>query len=1014
MARLEAVEKGLYYPTPLRVMELIGRAVPCVSTAKGVGRLLDICAGEGDAAVHLADMWGLDAYGVELDANRAAAAQSKMTCCLRGSYHCLHAPEASFSAVFLNPPYDYGQEADGVSMRQEIQFLSAAKTYLAVDGLLVYVPPRHILHNTSFVEVIRDGFKNIECFQFPEPERSAFDQVVVIARRSCGSYYSYSRGQYEPPTDIPTLGESEYCGGESIVLPVGPGLETFEIVGEDPAKSAPRYEDEPTGAYASAQWDTLMSHAGMDVDRPLLAPRAGHQAMLLASGTLNGTELDGKVILKGSSEKIITVIKSEEAETVTERERIVSRLSLLNLESGDYQTWRVDEDPDRTTEWFEKHGDGLARAIQRDLTPAFAGDLTPYQAGLDRLRAPGVLPGHEKPEILPLQKLAGAACAFHWNTHKSVIIDGEMGTGKTTIAIVASELAHHEKVVVVCPTHLVRKWIRECETITGEKGVAVTATSVTDVDDFFTGKARYLVLSKERAKLGARWRGAYTTKKIQISQEVVDYEAERNSGYSYYSYYRAPAKKIVKQIVTAVVCPDCGEAQQDKGLFFGEEQYNENRSTCIKCKGPMWQSCAITAKGTKRWALAKYINQHYARRFSLVMDEAHQYAKADTDQSRAIQHLVTAAKRVLAMTGTLYGGRASSLFYLLHKLDPAFRRIYKYTDCGKFVSHHGLFETVYAEKDYTSVYGYRRGKTGGRIKEVPGMNPAMIGILLPSTVFVKLKDLQLELPPYKEEVVLLDHRPDVEAAAVKLGKDVRDVLRKYPKALGAYLMACLGYPDRPDQEERIVAEDGDGLQVEIARAPSFAPDNWPKDNWLVDLCVSEKSVDRKVLVYFTQTHRRDARQRIRTRLEERGLKVAVLDADVAPEKREEWMFKELDKGFDVLLTNGRLVETGLDLIFAATVVQFGTEYSINSLRQSIRRSWRLGQRQPVRVIFVSYRRTMQEAAMNLIARKTRAAEMVDGDDLGGLARYDEAGTNFFVELAQEAVGRVGMQRKEAA
>lgn len=74
-----------------------------------------------------------------------------------------------------------------------------------------------------------------------------------------------------------------------------------------------------------------------------------------------------------------------------------------------------------------------------------------------------------------------------------------------------------------------------------------------------------------------------------------------------------------------------------------------------------------------------------------------------------------------------------------------------------------------------------------------------------------------------------------------------------------------------------------------------------------------------------------------------------------------------------------------------------------------RRSWRLGQSKPVRVIFLAYAGTMQALAMNLIARKMRAAELVDGDENGGLAQFDEAGGNFLLELAQEA-----MKAREAA
>jgi hypothetical protein len=71
------------------------------------------------------------------------------------------------------------------------------------------------------------------------------------------------------------------------------------------------------------------------------------------------------------------------------------------------------------------------------------------------------------------------------------------------------------------------------------------------------------------------------------------------------------------------------------------------------------------------------------------------------------------------------------------------------------------------------------------------------------------------------------------------------------------------------------------------------------------------------------------------------------------------------------------------------------------LRQPIRRSWRLGQRLAIRVIFMAYRGTMQATAIDLIARKMRAAELVDGDEAGGLAQFDAGGGYFLLELAHE-------------
>lgn len=1022
MARLEAVAKGLYYPTPLRVMDLIADTVRVSCPG---GTIFDPCAGEGDAVRVLAERWGLRSYGVELDVDRARKAATQLDVCLQGSYHQLHVePEALFSVLFLNPPYDISAEEDGSSIRQEVVFLEDTARLLAPGGLLVFVPPRHILQNSKFQDVFRRSFRNASVWAFPAPECDAFDQMVVVAQRlgpsTYGGYHYYSAVEVFQQESHPVLGTSSYGtrgddGEQQEVHLPSPSVERFEMRGVAPESIAPSFGDEPTGAYASPSWLALTDDDPNRTEVPLVAPRPGHQAMLLAAGALNGLEIGG-MLVKGGSTKIVQTIERE-TETI-ERERIVSHLSVLSLQTGSLDTWRVDEEPQKTAEWFTQHRDALRGAILASHTPSFDGSLDGYD--FSGLRAPGVLPGHSAPEILPIQKQTAAAIVHWWDQHKTAILSGEMGVGKTTIAITACELARHERVVVVCPTHLVSKWIRECESITGTPGVAVTASKISEVEAFFAERdvadtaddgvlgmfqqrpvrPRYLVLSKERAKLGARWEPAYQTRRVVIAREVAKYETD--------SWGRRDrvGTEIVKRKEDVVACPSCGAIQIGENVDLRPRHMdNKLKRKCFRCKSVLWASAPINAKGTVRWPLAQYINRRHARRYALVLDEAHAFGKAETDQSRAVQTLASTATKILPMTGTLYGGRASSLFHLLYKVDHGFRQMYRYSQCARFVEHHGLFEKIYKEDESTSVYGYRRGRSGGRLKEIPGMSPAMIPMLLQYTIFVKLHDLQMNLPPYSEEVVLVDHDREVEAEVRRMGDSVVQVMRRYPSVLGQYLMACLGYPDRPDQAEEIVSP---GTEEEpprvLASARAFPSDRtWPKDERLVEIAREEHRAGRKMLVFMTQTKRRDARPRVRQALEAAGLRVSVLESSVPPDKREEWLRKEVKKGFDVLLTNGRLVETGLDLLFAHTIVQYGTEYSVNTLRQSIRRSWRLGQTQPVRVLFMAYRSTMQETALNLIARKMRAAEMVDGDEAGGLAQHDVGGANFLVELAHEVL-----------
>jgi hypothetical protein len=73
------------------------------------------------------------------------------------------------------------------------------------------------------------------------------------------------------------------------------------------------------------------------------------------------------------------------------------------------------------------------------------------------------------------------------------------------------------------------------------------------------------------------------------------------------------------------------------------------------------------------------------------------------------------------------------------------------------------------------------------------------------------------------------------------------------------------------------------------------------------------------------------------------------------------------------------------------------------LRQASRRSWRIGQRQPVKVYFLAYQETLQEKGLRLIAAKVRSALAVEGELLDdGLSAFHQD-QDFFLQLARAIV-----------
>ncbi len=162
---------------------------------------------------------------------------------------------------------------------------------------------------------------------------------------------------------------------------------------------------------------------------------------------------------------------------------------------------------------------------------------------------------------------------------------------------------------------------------------------------------------------------------------------------------------------------------------------------------------------------------------------------------------------------------------------------------------------------------------------------------------------------------------------------------------------------------------------------------------------------RRVLVYATHTGTRDITGRMQALLTEHGFRSAVMKADaVAPDKREAWVANQVAQGIDVLICHPRLVQTGLDLIDFPTICWFETDYSVYTMRQASRRSWRIGQTRPVKVVFMAYRNTLQADALKLVAQKLQSSLAVEGelpDD--GLAAYGDDGDDLMLALARKLV-----------
>jgi hypothetical protein len=110
----------------------------------------------------------------------------------------------------------------------------------------------------------------------------------------------------------------------------------------------------------------------------------------------------------------------------------------------------------------------------------------------------------------------------------------------------------------------------------------------------------------------------------------------------------------------------------------------------------------------------------------------------------------------------------------------------------------------------------------------------------------------------------------------------------------------------------------------------------------------------------------------------------------------------------VVICHPKLVETGLDLLDFLTILFYESGYSLHTLRQARRQSWRIGQRRAVRVKFLCYEGTMQTACLRLMGKKLLVALTMEGKFAGeGLQNIDED-DDMLSAMARELVERNGI------
>ncbi len=320
-----------YFPLPVeeaqRMRALLMPSAPYAA--------IDLCVGDGTALVELTKGTGAQLAGIELDADRAAAAAAKGIATVHGSaFECKVLAE-SCSLLYLNPPYDceFGPHSN---KRMELVFLEHCYRWVATDGVLAFVVPAPAVGTCA--RLLTAQFDRLCVFRLQHPESIRFNQVVVFGRRKKAHLRGEPKGAEEllgiayKPHLLPVLDqevEERYA-----IPPSPPATITYTGLPLDEVEDALQRST----AMQNARGILVRKQQKMS-GRPVTPLHKGHVGLLACSGMLNGFfgQGDMRHIAHWRSVKYVDEF-NEEGETewetiIRKRERFSHELTLA-YESG--------------------------------------------------------------------------------------------------------------------------------------------------------------------------------------------------------------------------------------------------------------------------------------------------------------------------------------------------------------------------------------------------------------------------------------------------------------------------------------------------------------------------------------------------------------------------------------------------------------------------------------------------------------------------------------------------------
>jgi hypothetical protein len=637
---------------------------------------------------------------------------------------------------------------------------------------------------------------------------------------------------------------------------------------------------------------------------------------------------------------------------------------------------------------------------------------------------------------LPAQALAITGLAKYLKTARSARIVAECGAGKTYMSLGTMHVHAGAKPytsLVMCPPHIVHKWAREAL-------LTVPHARAFIVEDLRNGgdpKSSHGIVEVKIEKGQTVVRGITTTlPKLRCMgrkgwrekcPQPAFFIMGKEKGKLGYFWKHAFAVAKSGPELGGLINPDTGRAVASKDggyvstLDLRDEKFNESFTAGKEGTtrfSPLWQA---DREKIQRMAPLDFIGRYMKGWWDYaVADELHQLA-GDTAQGNGLGVLARAAEKLIALTGTLMGGYADDLYNIFYRMEPRqmVQAGYEAGSQGRrdFQEQYGVLETVEKVRQSDNACSKAQKRTVQVLRK-PGASPLLFGkYLMESTAFITLEDISDQLPSYEETVLSVDMGETLAKAYESIEENITEAMKAHrgnKSLMSVMLNTLLLYPDHPYGMGPIFGKTYDPKEGHMVpffvTEPADLPetDTYAKEQRLIEDIREELRQGRRCQVYATFTGKHDVTGRLERVLQQEGFRVTVLRSSVPTDKREAWYDRQLRAGVEVVICHPRLVETGLDLLAFPTLYFYETGYSLHTLRQASRRSWRIGQKHPVRVKFLAYRSTMQETCIRHMGKKMLVALMMEGKFSGEGLQSLDVNEDLLSAMARELVEKGGV------